>query len=335
MDAAVNGGENTALGKNRKRMIKEAVLLLLMSTLLYNLGLSVFIFISPLMIYAVTYGNKKAASLIILELLVISALELIKGKPDLTDSMQVISLLISIYFPMSLSAAGIVWLYTSGKRTLKRIIYSLLPVLVISAVYAVPFLVDRALFEETYALYENAFASLMGPMMEPIIGAYDWSFMFYLVVIALASVIVPLNMVAVCASCFIYETAKHSKESGWEDRVRRFEFGQDLIWLLLSSWALVLLNYFISAPEYVAIIILNVAFSSLVLYAVQGFTVLYSWVWKRRREIKSMQLFIVLGITTMLIPGFNFIIIFGLPVLGILESFFDLKKIGVKNEDYS
>ena len=336
MDAAIGNGDHAALDQNRKGAIRDALMLLLMSTLLYQLGLSVFIFVSPLMIYAVKYGKGKAALLIAAELLVISALELIKGGiPNISNVQSLIGFALSIYFPLSLSAAGIVWLYASDKKVVTRLILSVLPSVVLGVIYAVPFVVDRALFSETYVLYEDAFVTLVGPMMDPIVGEFDWSTMFYIVLISGLSVVLPLMLVAVCASCFIYETAEHSKESRWEERVKRFAIHSDVIWLLIVSWALVLLNRFISAPAYVPIILLNVALFSVVLYAAQGFSVMYAILSRKKPRLKSMHLFLILAILAIAIPGLNIIVIFSLPLLGILESFFDLKKIGVKNEDYS
>ena len=48
-----------------------------------------------------------------------------------------------------------------------------------------------------------------------------------------------------------------------------------------------------------------------------------------------MTVLIVLVIMSLLIPGINFIILLGVPLLGVLENFFDLKKIGVQDEDHS
>lgn len=336
MDAAIGNGENAALNPNRKGRLRDAIMLFLMSTLLYQLGFSVLIFISPLMIYAAQYGKGKAALLIAAELLVVSALELIIGGfPNLLDIQNLIGFAFSIYFPLSLSAAGVVWLYAQDKKVVTRLVLSVLPSILIGVLYVVPFAVDRALFNETYALYEDAFASLMGPVMEPIVGQFDWSTMFYVVMLTGLSVILPLILVAVCASCFIYETAVHSKESRWEERVKAYSIHSDVIWLLIGSWALVLLNRFISAPAYVAIILLNVALFSVVLYATQGFSVMYAILSRKKPRLKSMHLFLVLAILAIAIPGLNIIVIFSLPILGILESFFNLKKIGVKNEDYS
>ena len=44
---------------------------------------------------------------------------------------------------------------------------------------------------------------------------------------------------------------------------------------------------------------------------------------------------IVLAIFGLLIPGINLFTLIGLPILGVLESFFDLKKLGADYEDHS
>ena len=109
-----------------------------------------------------------------------------------------------------------------------------------------------------------------------------------------------------------------------------------MVWGFIVSLAIILLFHFVSAPIALEVIIINIGLLFGVLYSIQGFAVLFSWLRRSMDRLKSMSLFIVLFIVSTVIPGLNFIVLLGLPLLGLLESFFDLKKIGEKkNEDYS
>ena len=43
-------------------------------------------------------------------------------------------------------------------------------------------------------------------------------------------------------------------------------------------------------------------------------------------NLKSTSLFFVLAFIGFIIPGLNIVVLLGVPILGILENFFDLKK---------
>lgn len=64
----------------------------------------------------------------------------------------------------------------------------------------------------------------------------------------------------------------------------------------------------------------------MILYGVQGFTVLLVWIRRGFPEFGSLKLFVILALTGLLIPGLNIIVLTGVPFIGILENFFDLKK---------
>ena len=59
---------------------------------------------------------------------------------------------------------------------------------------------------------------------------------------------------------------------------------------------------------------------------VQGFSVLYYNMRKKGRKLKSYTLFLILLAIALFIPGINFIIVLGLPLIGVLETFIELRR---------
>lgn len=137
--------------------------------------------------------------------------------------------------------------------------------------------------------------------------------------------IIPVVLCFVCVTCFSYESMLHSRESDWEERVARLELDGRAIWIFLALWLLVLLSRFISIPTIAGIALFNVTLSFTVVYAIQGFSVLYYNLCKRRR-FKSYTLFLILLAIALLAPGVNIIVVLGLPLVGVLETFFELRK---------
>ncbi len=319
-----------------KGIVKDGLVSLILSTLMYELNLSTFLFAAPLMIFAIRHKKNRSLVLFGLEALIVIAIEIFRHFSAINDSIKLLALVFSLAIPLSLLAAGAIWLYTEKHMLLVRIFLSLLPVCVISGLLLVFYAVDVTLFEGLYDYYKNAFASSLGELLGKVLGDVDYEMIFSLIVSCFLSLVLPFLTLAVCATSFIYETGLHSRESDFEDRVAGYEFPTDFVWTFIVSLALLLLFHFVSAvPLALMVVIMNLTGLFTVLYSIQGFTVVYARLRRRMMNLKSMTLFIVLFIVALVVPGINFIVIFGLPLLGLLESFFDLKKLGVKNEDHS
>ncbi len=324
-------GERSAL-----RSCIEAVLMFVISFIFFNMDFFTIFFILPLLLYAINNGERKAILLIVLEVLLIIVTDSFMISDSLTTKLGFALLLIDLYIPLSLSAAGIVWLRTRGeRRLLRRLLFVLLPAIILVVPAAAFILSDRALSSAVYTAYGNAFAAVLSPMLSLVAPGVDVSVFIDLILITVTSFLFPVLLCGICATCFIYESALHSRESDWEESVMRFSFPQDAIWGFIISWALVLILRFVSAPMLLEIAVMNAALVWTVFYAIQGFTVIFARIRRRHRTVKSMTVLIVLVIMSLLIPGINFIILLGVPLLGVLENFFDLKKIGVQDEDHS
>ena len=321
--------------ESRGKAVGEAVMLLLLSVVMSRLGIASFIATAPLLLFAIRHGRKSASLLLAAGFAVNQAIDLVLSGGLPADSADAAFLLLNMYIPLSLSAAGITWLVTSGMGLMKRLFMSLLlPAIFLGAISA--FIVtDRALSSLLFEEFRNAFAVMLGPVFGELFPSIDMDVLSYIVIVGILSFLMPVLFCGVCASAFIYETAKHSRESEWEEAVMRFSFPSDAVWGFIISWALVLLLRFVSVPVAVPVIVLNAAGVWTVIYAIQGFSIVYARVRKHSSNVRSMTVLIVLLLLGTVVPGINFIVLFGLPLLGVLGNFFDLKKLGVGNEDHS
>ena len=316
----------------------EGVLLIFASQLLLTLGggMLSFIAMAPILLFSIGHGTGKTIVLSCINLLLIVLSALVLDHPWEAGKLGWIFLMLTMYFPLSLSAAGIIWLKTRGDhRLIGRLMKTLVPSLVLLAVYALVIFTDKSLPGEIIDSFRNVFASLFAPVLEALFPGLDSMVLFNLVMITLLCFVYPVLLASVCAGCFIYETALHSRESGWERDVMAFGYPPDAVWGFIITWALVLVLRFVSAPLLLEIAAMNAAGIWSVLYAIQGFTVVTARIRRRHDNVKSMTIFIVLAIFGLVIPGINFIILIGLPIIGVLESFFDLKKLGADYEDHS
>ena len=136
----------------------------------------------------------------------------------------------------------------------------------------------------------------------------------------------PLVVGAICVTLFFFEGTLHSREGDWDEKLLAIEFGQRLIWLLILFLVVSLVSRLVSVPVVVFILSMSVTAALFIIYGVQGFSVLFSWLKRVNEGFRSTTLFFILLLVGLFIPGLNLIVLVGVPVLGILENFFDLKK---------
>ena len=314
--------------------LRDGAVAVVVSFFFFYLGFGEFIFVFPLLLLSTRFKKKVSALAILVEaFIVVFYTYLSRAEGELS----LLLMLFELYIPLSLLAAGMTWLISEGKRIGIRLLLALLPSILFFIILYVFLEQEPALLDSFLILAEDVFEALLSPFIN--FGAMDGtlvSFIIETILLVIASLIIPLVLCFVCATCFSFESVLHSRESDWEEKVMCLEYNPDAVWGFIVSWALVLLLRFVSAPLLLEIAVLNVAGIWTVVYAVQGFSVVFARLRRRSAAMRSMTLLIIVIVLTVLLPGINFIILIGLPLIGVLESFFDLKKLGgIDYENYS
>ena len=296
----------------------------MVSFFFFYLGFGEFIFVFPLLLLSTRFKKRVSALAILVEaFIVVFYTYLNRAEGELS----LLLMLFELYIPLSLLAAGMTWLISEGKRIGIRLLLALLPSILFFIILYVFLEQEPALLDSFLTLAEDVFEALLSPFIN--FGAMDGtlvSFIIETILLVIASLIIPLVLCFVCATCFSFESVLHSRESDWEDRVARLELDGRAIWIFLALWVLVLLFRFISVPTIAVVALFNVTLSYTILYAVQGFSVLYYNMRKKGRKLKSYTLFLILLAIALFIPGINFIIVLGLPLIGVLETFIELRR---------
>jgi hypothetical protein len=120
-------------------------------------------------------------------------------------------------------------------------------------------------------------------------------------------------------------------ESVLAARQARLDWGSDIrlpeyfIWAFLGSWALALFSYLGSWNVLVSSVCWNLALVISVFYAVQGASIVCFWQ-RKRNERATMQALLSLMMLLAFIPGANALVVAGLPLLGVLETWIGFRK---------
>ena len=231
---------------------------------------------------------------------------------------------VDLYVPLSLLVAGYIWTISKGKLE-KRLFLSLLPALLATILFGLVFFMDRALFDTFYSSMKDAFAVVMESTLATLGIEADVDFLFLMVSTTVGVFAFPSITAAACVSFFFYEGRRHSRETEFDDVVASIELNINLVWVLILSLALLMSSRFISMPLVITMAFLSLVITMLLVYSIQGFSVLTAWIKNSGANMKSTTLFIVLLMIGLFMPGLNIVVLFGLPLLGLIENFFNIK----------
>ena len=231
---------------------------------------------------------------------------------------------IDLYVPLSLLVAGYIWTISKGKLE-KRLFLSLLPALLATILFGLVFFMDRALFDTFYSSMKDAFAVVMESTLATLGIEADIDFLFLMVSTTVGVFAFPSITAAACVSFFFYEGRRHSRETEFDDVVASIELNINLVWVLILSLALLMSSRFISMPLVITMAFLSLVITMLLVYSIQGFSVLTAWIKNSGANMKSTTLFIFLLMIGLFMPGLNIVVLFGLPLLGLIENFFNIK----------
>ena len=231
---------------------------------------------------------------------------------------------VDLYVPLSLLVAGYIWTISKGKLE-KRLFLSLLPALLATILFGLVFFMDRALFDTFYSSMKDAFAVVMESTLATLGIEADIDFLFLMVSTTVGVFAFPSITAAACVSFFFYEGRRHSRETEFDDVVASIELNINLVWVLILSLALLMSSRFISMPLVITMAFLSLVITMLLVYSIQGFSVLTAWIKSSGANMKSTTLFVVLLMIGLFMPGLNIVVLFGLPLLGLIENFFNIK----------
>ena len=231
---------------------------------------------------------------------------------------------VDLYVPLSLLVAGYIWTISKGKLE-KRLFFFFFPALLATILFVFVFFMDRALFDTFYSSMKDAFAVVMESTLATLGIEADTDFLFLMVSTTVGVFAFPSITAAACVSFFFYEGRRHSRETEFDDVVASIDLNINLVWVLILSLALLMSSRFISMPLVITMAFLSLVITMLLVYSIQGFSVLTAWIKNSGANMKSTTLFIVLLMIGLFMPGLNIVVLFGLPLLGLIENFFNIK----------
>lgn len=315
---------------------KDFIISVVISFLLYLIPMGSIFFTFPLLLLNKRCPKRLTDTACVAVLVLVLARDLFLVRASLGSSLTWALLMVSLFIPVSLILSAVVWVNSEDKDAVKRLMLSMLPSIAMFFAIGLWFLLSPDTAAAVVEAFKATYSALVSQLLD-----FSPEFMdavFSILVELTLSLALCMVFVNVAVVTFLAEAASHRFDSGFDERISLFKLPDNLIYAFLASWALILVKRFVDFPFSASLVVNNACFVITAFYALQGFAIAYFNLRKRRRSLASTRFFAFLFIFTLFLPVVNIIICLGMPLLGVAETWLNLRKRdeGVFiNENYS
>ncbi|MCQ2413150.1 MAG: hypothetical protein MJ057_09400 [Sphaerochaetaceae bacterium] len=252
-------------------------------------------------------------------LLVVIGWTLVENRVIIGTDLQPV-LLVGLYPPVAATIGSAVWLASREKSSslLRRFFWASIPVFVLGLALSLYFASDaslpiRAALTESIMYFFPA-ESIGMDISEIAKASVDMLMLFY----------APLGIVVLGIPVLISDVSLHKFDEAWQVDFANMKFPDSYVWMFFASWAFALVSNLASLPSWLVALAWNAALSVGFLYAVVGASILVSMARRKSPAISAGRIVFTL-VLLCFIPVLNVVVLIGLPVLGVLETWVNFR----------
>ena len=301
-----------------------------LSIIFHSLGFTSFLLVLPLLTYYYRSRESKNTLLALVGLLVfILVVEIFPILGNLSDKGIVGMLSIGLFLPIALIGSSIVWVLLDGYRLLVRYVAGSAIIAVLMVIIGFWFKSDVSMavaVDNTIFNLVNSLLSQNGQQSQLVLGAATQELLPILRVVVL-SMLFPLG--ATCFGLNVFyalSTPKFFGDEEFDERVKNWKLPESFMWTFLASLILLLLNIVVDFTLIISLIVLNLVMFLALLFAVQGLSIILYRLRAKGKQIKAGKLFGLTLFLIILFQGLNIVAVFGLPIIGVTETWFTYRK---------
>ncbi|MBR2282691.1 MAG: hypothetical protein IJ863_08725 [Spirochaetales bacterium] len=225
-------------------------------------------------------------------------------------------MLTGLYVPVAMIAGSAVWALTYGRSgsLMRRFFWACIPVFAMGLLMSLYFAIDesqgvRDIMVNSVLYYVRS--DTLGVDFEPIVRMVVDSLMYYFA---------PMGVLLLAFPIVVSDVNLNRFDEQWQYDFANMKLPDTYVWVLFGSLALSLLSVWLKAfPVWLKALSWNLALSMMVLYFVVGVSILVAFARRRTAAITAGRIVFTVCLFCF-IPGLNVVAVFGLPVLGILET---------------
>ena len=227
-------------------------------------------------------------------------------------------LLVSLFLPVSNIIGSAVWDFGSGysRSSIRKFFWACIPVFVMGIAMSLYFASDASLTIRS-ALVEGMLYYFPSDYL-----SVDISSLLYAAVDLMMLFFAPLGVILLALPVVTADININRYDEDWQYDFANMKLPDPYVWVFFASWAAALVSYLVtSVPAWALALCWNVALTVSVLYLIVGLSIVVAFA-RRRTAALTVGRILILLVVICFIPFVNLVVVFGLILLGVLETWF-------------
>jgi hypothetical protein len=307
-------------------MIRNSFVALVISYILYKITATSTLFIIPLLFIAPRFPSTKTALIPIgiFGVWLIGSQLLSMGKVLYQNSLMG-TFFIVLYLPLNLLIGSAIWILLKEYKSLHRLFFAS----VFAAISGLALVIWLSGESSSAVATEKVYREVVNATLPAMLGTQtplgiNSNSVFDAVVRVLKIAFFPLFVGQFGLSVLISEQMISRGDEKFQNRLAGFALNESYVWPFLISWTVVLFTLLIKV-EILEVLAWNSALTLTLLYLVQGMAIISYLIRKKNPRINSTRVYI-LSALLMVMPGVNVVVLAALPILGVSQTWINLRK---------
>lgn len=225
-------------------------------------------------------------------------------------------ILVTLYMPVSTIIGSAVWTFSGdySRSSMRKFFWASIPVFVIGLAMAFYFA------SESSVLVRTELANGILSMFQTDYLSIDFTSMIQAAVNMMALFFAPVSVLTLALPIVIADVNVNRFDEDWQYDFANMKLPDSYVWVFFASWAVALVSNWVKAiPLWVLVLSWNLALTMTVLYLVVGVSILVAFARRRTAAITAGRIVFTV-VLLCFIPIVNAIVMIGLPILGVLET---------------
>lgn len=304
---------------NNKLLLSAAVCIIT-SVLFSKLSLGSLFFNIPLLLFVPRIEKKLYAILTFVITWVLMVAVTLFDFRDVISTGDFGVVFFALYFQTMASIGAIVWtgLRDYSDSVLRKLVICSYPIAVLGIVCSIVMSLPCA--AGWVDSIKVAVASLFDTEVLGI-NSETFATMFVTVLLLITA---PIGMVFSGLPILLSEVILRKTDETWQFNFANMKMPNIFVWILMGTWAAVLLTTVVVVPTWVAIIVWNVALGLALHYFMSGVSIVVAALRRKSANVSAGRVIIPVMILS-IVPGLNVAVVAGLSILGALETWIKLR----------
>ena len=307
-----------------KKDTRDIILLTVLSFILSCFSVGSLVFTFPLLLLSKRYPKKITDTACVAVMVLAAGKQLYTSRDVLMNSLTYFFVGNNLFIPFALILGAMVWMHTKGEDVVKRLIYTIVPTLVLFILFAVVYTISPQSAEGVLSTYREIFVALFSEIFQ--LSSEALNTMFDMVLEMMLSLVIPLVFINIVVVHYLYEASKNGNDVNFDKKIINFSLPYSFIYAFLGLWTIMLLKRFVSIPMSVNVIVNNLALLVTLFYGMQGFSII---LYNLRRKGSTLSVTRMMGfliLSMILLPGINAILVLALVGVGVVNTWIELRK---------